>query len=302
MTEGPAGARPVVKDPHHAVPLWAAGCVLLAGFLWSLQGLTIRLLDEATGDQIIFWRNLAQCLTLIVAVAIRNRGRVLPAIRTAGKTALLGGTFQTISSVTVVFAFTLTTVASVNFILSTSPFIAGFLAWVFLRERLDIRTIVAMAAGAAGVAVMMLDDLGGGHLLGNALVFIGTICFAALTVVLRTKRHVDMLPTTFWGSSFGIVTGFAIAGGAIAMPAHDIALCLFMGSVQIGLGQILFIIASRHVPAGLLAFLSLSEIVLGPIWAWLGVNEVPSLMTLLGGAIVIGALVWQAVSTQRRRR
>ena len=86
------------------------------------------------------------------------------------------------------------------------------------------------------------------------------------------------------------------------MSAHDIALCVFMGCVQIGVGQILFIIASRHVPASLLAFLSLSEIVLGPIWAWLGVNEVPSLMTLFGGAIVIGALIWQAVSTQRSRR
>ncbi|MFO0996000.1 MAG: DMT family transporter [Alphaproteobacteria bacterium] len=289
-------------DAPHAVPLWAAVAVLIAGFLWSLQGITIRLLDEATGDQIIFWRNFAQCLTLLAAIAIRNNGRVLTAIRTAGKTALLGGTFQATSSVTVVFAFTLTTVASVNFILSTSPFIAGFLAWVFLRERLDLKTIGAMAAGAVGVGVMMSGDIGSGQLLGNALVFIGTVCFSALTVALRTKRHVDMLPTTFWGSSIGIIAGLAIAGGTVAMPLHDIALCLFMGSVQIGLGQVLFIMASRHVPAGLLAFLSLSEIVLGPIWAWLGVNEVPGAMTLLGGVIVMGALVFQAVAAQRNRR
>lgn len=289
------GARP-------SAPLWAAGFVLLAGFLWSLQGLTIRLVETASSEQIVFWRNLSQCGALILFIAIRNRGDVFGAIRRAGRLAVLGGTFQMISSVTVVFAFAYTTVANVNFILSTSPFMAGFLAWIFLRERLAVRTIVAMAVALAGVGIMMLDGLAGGHLIGNGLVVITTLCFSALAVILRTNRHVDMLPTIFWGAGFGTIAGLLMSGGEIALPMRDILLCVVMGAVQIGLGQALFILASRHVPAALLTFLSLSEIVLGPIWAWLGVNEVPSELTLIGGAVVIAALVWQAWMGARKTR
>ena len=289
-------------DLRPSTPLWAAGLVLLAGFLWSLQGVTIRLLEVANSEQTVFWRNLSQCGALIIFIAIRNRGDVFGAIRRAGKLAVLGGTFQTVSSVTVVFAFAYTTVANVNFILSTSPFMAGFLAWIFLRERLATRTIAAMAVALAGVGIMMLDGLTGGHLIGNGLVVITTLCFSALAVILRTNRHVDMLPTIFWGAGFGTIAGFILSGGAIDLPMRDILLCVVMGAIQIGLGQALFILASRHVPAALLAFLSLSEIVLGPIWAWLGVNEVPSELTLVGGGVVIAALVWQAWMGARRAR
>lgn len=289
-------------DMRHATPLWAAALVLLAGFLWSLQGVTIRLLETATSEQTIFWRNLSQCIALILFIAIRNRGDVIGAIQRAGRLAVLGGTFQTISSVTVVFAFAYTTVANVNFILSTSPFMAGFLAWIFLRERLSSRTIVAMAVALAGVGIMMLDGLTGGHLIGNGLVVITTLCFSALAVILRTNRHVDMLPTIFWGAGFGTIAGLILSGGEVSLPMHDILLCVVMGAIQIGLGQALFILASRHVAAALLAFLSLSEIVLGPIWAWLGVNEVPSDLTLIGGGVVIAALVWQAWMGARRAR
>ena len=298
MTVRPGNAA----DSRPATPLWAAGLILMAGFLWSLQGVTIRLLEAATSEQIIFWRNLAQCSALILFIAVRSRGDVVGTIRRAGLLGCLGGTFQTMSSVTVVFAFAYTTVANVNFILSTSPFMTGLLAWVILRERLALRTIIAMAVALGGVGIMMLDGLAGGHLIGNGLAVFTTLGFSALAIILRIKRHVDMLPTIFWGAGFGAIAGFILSGGKIDMPMHDILLCVVMGAIQIGLGQALFVMASRYVQAALLAFLSLSEIVLGPIWAWLGVNEVPSELTLVGGGVVIAALVWQAWMGARRTR
>lgn len=293
-------ARPTTAESRSGTPLWAAGLILLAGFLWSLQGVTIRVLEVATSEQIIFWRNLSQCSALLLFIALRTRGDVIGTIRRAGLLGMFGGTCQTMSSVTVVFAFAYTTVANVNFILSTSPFMTGLLAWLILGERLSLRTIVTMALALGGVGIMMMDGLAGGHLIGNGLAVLTTLGFSALAIILRVKRHVDMLPTIFWGAGFGTLAGLILSGGNIDLPLHDILLCLVMGAIQIGLGQALFVIASRYVQAALLAFLSLSEIVLGPIWAWLGVNEVPSDLTLIGGAVVIGALLWQAGMGARR--
>ncbi len=281
-------------------PLWAAAAVLFAGFLWSLQGLTIRLIEDASSAQIVYWRNLGQYSALLAFVAWRNRGRMFAAFGAAGGLAVVGGLFQAISSISVVFAFGLTTVANVNFILSTGPFMAGLGAWLVLRERLSRRTVGAMVLGAIGVAVMMIEGLSGGHLLGNALAVTTTMGFAGMAVVLRVRRHVDMLPTVCWGTGFAILAGLAMTEGHVAIPTQDIVLCLSMGAAQIAFGQILFILASRHVPAGPLAFLTLSEIVLGPLWAWIGVNEVPSPLTLVGGGIVIGAIVWQTFGETRR--
>ena len=283
------------------VPLWAAALVLTAGFLWSLQGVTIRVLDPATtSPQIVYWRNLGQYLTLLLIVAVMHRGHLLRAFGRAGPLALLGGAFQCLSSITVIFAFAYTTVANVNFILSTAPFMAALIAWLILGEVITRRAIMTMAAAAIGVGVMMIEGLSAGHLIGNGLVIVTALTFSGLAVILRRNKHVDMLPTVCWGSCFGTLAGLAMTGGAIAIPLQDIALCMAMGSLQIGLGQALFILASRHVPAGPLALLTLSEIVLGPIWAWVGVNEVPSQLTLAGGAIVISALVWQALGAAKR--
>jgi drug/metabolite transporter (DMT)-like permease len=293
------GRTPVSPESTRA-PVWAAAIVLFAGFLWSLQGLTIRLLEQATSEQIVYWRNLGQYTALMVFVAITHRGRLMRAFNAAGPWAVAGGLCQCMSSMSVVFAFSLTTVANVNFILSTGPFAAGLLAYLLLGERLSRVTITAMALGAVGVGVMMLEGLSGGHLAGNALVVLTVLGFAGMTVALRMNRGADMTPTVCWGSGLGVLAGLLLTQGAIALPAQDIALCFAMGAIQIGLGQVLFILGSRHVAAGPLAFLTLSEIVLGPVWAWLGVNEVPNTLTLVGGAIVIAAIVWQTLGERKR--
>ncbi len=279
-----------------------AALILLAGALWSFQGLVIRLIEVASPEQIVFWRNLGQFAALMAALAYRSRGRVVRAFRVAGPVAVLGGLCQMTSSVTVVYAFVNTTVANVVFILSSSPFMAACLAWIFLGERLGRATLLVMTAGLMGVGVMMAEGLGGGSLLGNLYALVCALGFAALSVVLRWGRRVDMLPAVCWGGGLGTVAGLALCGGEVDVPLGDGLLAVAMGAGLVSFGFVAFTAGARYVPAGVLAFLSLSEVVLAPLWAWLGVDEVPSPLTLVGGTIVLGAIVLEASANLRRRR
>jgi len=113
-----------------------------------------------------------------------------------------------------------------------------------------------------------------------------------------------MTPAVCWAGVWGAVLGalmVGLTGAGFPVSVHDLALCALLGFVQVGLGLILFTIGSRHVPAGELTLLSLTEVVLGPIWVWVGVGEVPGTWTLIGGAIVLGAIATQSVAGTRRR-
>ena len=275
--------------------LFIAGAILIlcAGVLWSLQGITIRLMDDAEAAQIVFWRTLFQFVTFMPILLASHGRNVGAAFKRAGKPAVLGGICQATSTTCIVFAFLHTTIADVVFIMSFAPFVAAILAWVLLRERLAPHTWFAMAVGMLGVGVMMAEGLAGGRLLGNLLAVITSLGFAGLTVIVRWRRHVDMIPTVCWGAAIGSVAGFVLAEGDVLVSLHDLLLCLVMGAFQSALGQFLYIRSSRYVPAGLLAFLTLSEVVLAPVWAWLGAGEVPSGFTLLGGGVLLGAVLSQ---------
>ena len=162
-----------------------------------------------------------------------------------------------------------------------------------------------MAGAVVGILVMVGEGFLVGTLMGNLFALGAAFGFACFTVILRSGKTVDMTPSVCWAGVWG-ATLAAFMTGLDSVPleisTHDLLLCSLLGFVQVGLGLIMFTIGSRHVPAGELALLSLTEVVLGPIWVWIGVGEVPSRYTLLGGAIVLGAICVQAVSGMRSKR
>ena len=140
--------------------------------------------------------------------------------------------------------------------------------------------------------------------MGNLCGLGAALAFAAFAVTLRRGRAVDMTPAVCWAGIWGLLIGaFMIwfSGLSYSVTLNDLALCAVMGVVQVGLGLILFTAGSRYLPAAELTLLSLTEVVLGPIWVWLGVGEIPSLLTVIGGAVVLGAVAAQAIYSVRRR-
>ena len=269
--------------------------VLFAGVIWSMQGLTIRLIQVASSEEIVFWRAAGQVLVMFSLIAIINRGRVIHAFRRAGVAGLIGGVCSLVASTAFIFALGHTTVANVVFFLAASPFFAAILAWVVMRERIPSRTVGAMLVALVGIGVMTSGGVLSGNLIGQALSFVTMLGFAGIAVVARWGGGIHMLPQAAWGALFTFVVGYGLCGGAVYVPAYDIGMSFVSGGVLTTAGVSLFLMGARYVPAAVLAFLTLTEVVLGPLWVWLAFDEMPSRFTLIGGVIVLGAIVGEAV-------
>jgi drug/metabolite transporter, DME family len=294
-----AGAIGIADDPAY---LRGVILVLLAGCALSSGGLIIRLMEAAGGWQILFWRSAAMVPALLLVIAIRRRGRLPEAFTAAGWNGLVGGLCAAFGFTGFVFAVLHTSVANVLFILSAAPFLTALLAWLVLGEAVRRRTWWGMGLALCGVAVMVGDGLTGRGLTGDLIALLATAGFAGFSVALRRGRDVDMLPTVVLAGLFSILLAAVASGGELWLSPRDLVLCLILGLVQLTLGLTLFTLGSRHVPAAELTLLSMTEVVLGPIWVWLAVGEVPSPLTLAGGALVLGAVAYQALGGVRRKR
>ena len=290
-----------VEDPGYAR---GVVLVLIAGVLWSVAGLIVRLMHEANEWQILFYRSIALVITLLTYIALRNNGRLKTAFRSAGKNAVWAGVFLGTGFASWIFAMTHTTIANALFILAASPLIAAVIARIILGEPIRRLTFGCMTVAILGILVMVGEGALIGTLSGNAFALVAAFAFAIFSVTLRMGKAVDMTPAVCWAGLWATLIGgtmLALTQSGFSVSLHDALLCALLGFVQVGMGLILFTIGSRHIPAGELTLLSLTEVVLGPVWVWLGVGEVPSLYTVVGGLIVLGAIAAQALSGVRRR-
>ena len=271
--------------------------VLVSGVIFSLGGILIRSMDAATGWQILFYRSAAGLPVILIAIAVKHRGSVVPTFRAAGWTAVVGGIGVGTAMACFVFAVLHTTVANVLFVMSATPIVAALLGWLVLRERVGGRTLAAGIVTITGVGVMTFDALGESRLFGSLISLVMISGFAVFVVALRRGKGVDMLPAVCVAGVFVLVLAGLMADD-LGVSAHDFLLAFLLGAGQVGIGLIIFIRGSVHVPAAELALLSLIEVVLGPIWVWWGVGEVPSALTLAGGAIVLAAVAYQAAGVR----
>ena len=274
--------------------------VMLAGCFWSLGGILIRNIEAAGEWQILCLRSLAVSATLFLVLVARHRGQVFRRFRQAGLAGVVGGLCLAAGFTGFIFALTSTTVANAVFILSASPFAAALLARLLLGEAVRRATWIAMAGALVGIAVMVGGGIRAGALFGNLMALVAMLGFSGFAVALRAGRSDDMLPTACLAGLFAAPLG-ALMAGDLAVSAPDLAISVAMGVVQVGAGMVVFTLGSRHVPAAELALLSLTEVVLAPIWVWLGFGEVPSLTTLLGGAIMLAAIVGRALRGMQRK-
>ncbi|MDH3689845.1 MAG: DMT family transporter [Gammaproteobacteria bacterium] len=275
--------------------------VIMAGVCLSISGIGLRHVEQADGWQILFYRAIAFIITLLCFLTVRYRGRLYQPFRKIGVAGLFVAMFLGLGSVCYVFAILLTTVANAVFIVGATPIFTAAVAWLVLGERITGIAITTMMAALFGIGLMFADGLVAGRWLGN-LVALGVVAsFTGMLVLLRRSKAIDMLPATCLA---GVVTAIlsAIMVQSFVISPHDLRLAVLLGTVQFGGGFILITMGSRYVPAAEVALLSLTEAVLAPIWVWIGVNEVPSVLTLIGSTIVLVAVLTLGLSGIRRER
>jgi drug/metabolite transporter (DMT)-like permease len=230
-------------------------------------------------------------VALMAYVAVVERGRVVRAFRSVGLAGIAVALCVATASGSFIAALNHTSVARVLFILAVSPVLAALLARITLGEPLTRRTVVAMAVALGGVT-LMLGAPGEGSLAGDALSFVAALAFALMIVITRWRHDVSMAPATCL-SQVILVAAFLPFASPGEIDGGDIGWLASLGIGQIGLGFALLTVGARLIPAAQVGLITLLEVVLGPLWVWLALDERPSTLTLLGGAIVIVAIVIQ---------
>jgi drug/metabolite transporter (DMT)-like permease len=264
--------------------------VALAAVAWSTAGVLQRQLTLDTSTQ-VFGRAVFAALALLAYFAVVERGGVARAFRSVGLAGVAVALCVATAAGSFISALNHTGVARVLFILAVSPVLAALLARVTLGEPISRRTAWTMALALAGVAIM-LGAPGEGDVAGDALAFLAALAFAVMVVITRWRRDVSMAPATCLSQVILVVVflPFATPG---AIGGDDLGWLATLGIGQIGLGFALLMVGARLIPAAQVGLITLLEVVLGPLWVWLALDERPSTLTLVGGAIVIAAIALQ---------
>lgn len=274
--------------------------MVLAPLLWSSAGVVTRHIERAQPFEQVFWRSLFAFGFVAITLAVTNRGMVR-SLRAAGRAGLFSGAMWAIMFTAFVIALSLTTTANALVTMSISPLLTVLFARVALTDPVPLRTWVAAAVTAIGIVWMFsssMDDAG--HVAGMLVAFAIPVASALNVVVLRARAaQVDLIPAVMLGGALSSLIALPLALPFSASP-RDILLLGLLGMFQLGLPCMLLVLASRALLAPELALLGLLEVVLGPLWAWLGAGEVPARATLVGGGVVLAALIGNELAAFRR--
>jgi len=261
----------------------------------SFGGLVQRNIEVADAWQIVFYRSLGMFFAVAIIVSIQYRGRIWRTLTGIGHLGLLGGLLLSVAAMSFIQSFIHTTIANALFILGAIPFFAALFARILLGEKLRRTTLLTMIAAAFGLGIMVMKGIDTGSGFGNAMAVLTAISFAIYAVIVRYKRKIEMLPVLLFSALLTASISFVVKTGDVTIPLRDILLCLFWGGCLSGFVNWMFIIASRHLAAAEVTLIMLLEFSLGPLWVWIFINETPSVWTLFGGCLIIGAVALRAV-------
>jgi drug/metabolite transporter (DMT)-like permease len=269
------------------------GILLMLGatLCWSTAGMLVRNMDLRDSWEITFWRSL--CMTVFIAVLLGVQyGKAVPArVRAVGRPGVIAGALWALMYVCFILALGHTTVGNVLVLSGVAPFTAALLGWLALEERVPLRTWLAMLAAFAGIVVMFVDSIGAGGLAGNLIALVIPFAFAVNVIILRSMHvQVDMLPTLILSGLFSMAVALPFAW-PLEPTAKDLLLLAIMGVLQLGIGVLLMIRAAPLLSAAEIGLLAVLETIFGTFSTWLVVGERPRDLALIGGGIVVAALV-----------
>jgi len=282
----------------------ALALMVVAPLLWSTAGVLARQIESAGAFEMAFWRSSFAAAFVFLALLFVQDRRPWRTLRAAGAAGLVSGAMWAVMFTCFIVALTLTTVANVLVVSSLGPLCTALLAWFMLREPIPARSWLAIVAASVGMGAMFGAGFTAGeprHLAGLALALTIPIAGAINIVVLRrSAAHLDLMPAVMLGALISAVVTLPFAL-PYAASARDLLVLGVLGVFQLGVPCLMLVLASRTLTAPEIALLALLEVVLGPLWVWLGAGEVPAGTTLLGGAIVLAALAGNELAGMRSR-
>ena len=269
--------------------------IFMGALSLSFGGLIVKSFEGSTLWQILFWRSFFFSFTVLAFLIISYKKKTFHAFYESGLPGFFGGIILSFGFCGYVFAMYNTTVANTNFIISLQILFLAIFGYFFLKEKISAITLTSIVLAISGVFLMVGNSLSPGELSGNLAAFTMPITFAVLIMIVRKFPTVDMVPAQFVAGISSCLIGFILSNKLMISP-HDIFLGFLAGFFQVGFGFIFITIGARSTPSAMVGIIMLSESVLGPIWAFLFVSERPSMFGLIGGSIILFAVLLQFYS------
>ena len=266
--------------------------VFLGACTLSFGGLIVKSFEGANLWQILFWRSVFFSIVVLFFLIISHKKNFFSSIYKAGLPSLFGGMVLSCGYAGYVFAMYNTTVANANFIIQTQTIFLAIFGYIFLKEKISKLTLASIFLAFGGIFLMLGSSLTTGQMIGNIAAFVMPISFAVLILTVRKYPSVDMIPLQLIAGIGAVIIGYLFSS-KIIVSSHDILLGFVAGFFQVGLGFIFITIGAKTTPSALVGIIMLTEAVLGPLWAWLFINETPPLVVLVGGTIVLSAVLLQ---------
>lgn len=275
-------------------PKYATILILSGALCMSFAALFVKLIQNADGFQILFYRGFPQCMMVMIVACFIRRISLVEFFKSIDKTDLILGFTMCIAFSFYIFALLNTSVASALFILSISPVFAALLSWRIIGEIPTKTTWIAILFAMVGVTVMVGADLTRGQLIGNLFAMISAFSFALMLVFARKSKKSDVLTGNFLGAGFAILMAIILAysyGDGLIVSTQDMLLSFALGAFTIGIGIAFVAWAAPYLPAPNVGVLVLIESVLAPIWVWIFLDMPMKYQEILGGLIILCAVL-----------
>ena len=281
--------------------------VVLSGLIWSFGAPLVRLLEDADSFrlQYLLYRGLIITSVILIFILFREGKNFFHTFRRIDSWSLIGSLVMSVTFFGWIYALTTTTVAITLLMLAVSPVLSAFLGYLVLGERLSRSTLLNMLIVAIGITIMVWDTDKSTTILGVIYGFFVALGFSIYTITIRKNPEVPKLLTPALAGFFCMIWAsilILVTGNSFEMPSVNIGISMTHGLV-VGLGLILYGLGAKYLPSGELVMLSLLEVVLGIFWAWLpalGINEVPTRNTLIGGLAILVAIILQGFYARKK--
>ena len=283
----------IYKIPGYILLLFGAFCLSWGGFI-------VRSFEEASVWQILLIRSVFFVIALTFFLISTYKKDTLKIFKDAGFPALVAGLVLSLSFVAYVYAMTITTVANVVFIISTQTMFLAITGYIFLKEKISLISFISIVLAMSGITIMIGDSILSGSLLGNIIALAIPINFSILVIIIRKNKNLDMVPAIFYSGIFSLIYGL-ILSESYTFSYHDIKMGFFLGVPQLAFGFICITIGSRSTASTTVGLLMLTETLFAPVWVWLFLNEIPPISVLIGGAIIIGAIILNSFDKNKVR-
>ncbi|USH05300.1 DMT family transporter [Grimontia kaedaensis] len=281
-------------------PIFKGTTAMLVGItILSVDALLIRLI-EASGWTLLFWRGLLSALIIATFMMLTRPSQTLSALKKPSKALLIGSFAFSISTVCFVLSVDHTQVASTLIIINISPLISALFAFLFLKERVDSRTLIAIVAAMVGVGFVFYGKAMPTASFGNLMALITAFMLATYFVILRKSKSANApLYLVLGGLCTSTISLFAGAE-PFSLTPQEWKYILLLCAAVVPISFVLISIGPKYLPAAHANLFMLLEAILGPLFVWAVLGEVPSNNVLIGGGIVLLTLVVFTLSAAKK--